>query len=801
MATKLQLVSELAHKTAMDVTHDPEIWMRFLDTASRMYKYSFDDQILIYAQRADATACATMNLWNTRMSRWVKAGTSSISLIHKNNGRPYLEHVFDVSDTRPVEGAKTPWLWELREEHRAAVMDGLERRYGSGVSADFGARLMEVARRAADEVYADHFADIAYDTYGSRLERQDNRTVRARFRRVMTISVQYSILARCGLNPANYIHPNDLNEIRDFNAPAVLHHLGDAVSAVSESMLTEIGRIIRNYELQKQRESRENNPEKGVAIGDGIGYNADRGRFNNVNHESEKERGNDYGGARTDAGGEIRPDVHEGGGLLLPESGAGRGRGRNAAGQIRTPAADVPPRASSRDVHVHAPDRTADAAPARNRQAVPGARGQHGGGVETSERRGRGDEGPRPDGLAGSREQLHPTGRGNRTGGNRVPVSEAKPDGVPKANVKPEAKPNQARRQAADVESAASVLPKTQSPDIKPKPVETVAATENAANDTRTITESAVNDTSTVAESASDAPPMPTFRLFPPLPSPEEQIETIAAINEEERRAEAAQIGMDIPGLTVPEDVIGRALSGGSGKKRSVERIIAFFQTNPDAERAAAFLEKEFGENYRGVTIDGKKYALGFDGEGFHIAQGDSVRVTDAAVVSWRQAASMVSGLLRDGKFVSQKQIDAARPNEFRELSESLWHIRQNFSEEATAAGYLRSIEEAYRARFPEGTLQIAELLKNPEKRAQIAAELREYAAACEKNADLRRFNRISSPSEALARLELTDSPLTEFHGAENLEGVKGSFITRDEIDALLRRGGPVQEGKMRIFS
>ena len=88
MATKLQLVSELAHKTAMDVTRDPEIWMRFLDTASRMYKYSFDDQILIYAQRADATACATMNLWNTRMRRWVRAGTSSISLIHKNNGRP-----------------------------------------------------------------------------------------------------------------------------------------------------------------------------------------------------------------------------------------------------------------------------------------------------------------------------------------------------------------------------------------------------------------------------------------------------------------------------------------------------------------------------------------------------------------------------------------------------------------------------------------------------------------------------------------------------------------------------------------
>lgn len=370
-------------------------------------------------------------------------------------------------------------------------------------------------------------------------------------------------------------------------------------------------------------------------------------------------------------------------------------------------------------------------------------------------------------------------------------------------------------------------MPETQSPDVAPKPVETVAETENAANDTRTITETAVSDTPTatvaesavsdtptatvtetvvndtpmVEENASDAPSMPPFRLFPSLPSPEEQIETIAAVNAEERRMEAAQIGMEIPGLTVPEDVIGRALSGGSGKWHSVERIIAFFQTTPDADRAAAFLEKEFGENYRGVTIDGKKYALGFDGDGFHIAQGDSVRVTDAAVVSWRQAADMVSGLLRDRKFASQKRIDAARSNEFRELSESLWYVRQNFSEEATAAGYLLSIEEVYRALFPEGTLQIAELLKNPEKRAQIIAELREYAAACEKNDDLRRFSRIFSPSEALARLELADSPLTKFHGTENLETVKGSFITRDEIDALFRKNAIVHDGKMRIYS
>ena len=332
MATKLQLVAESADRTARDVTRDPVLWMRFLDTASRMYKYSFDDQILIYTQRPQATACASMELWNTRMRRWVRAGTKGISLIHKNNGKPYLEYVFDVGDTRPVEGAKNPWLWQLREEHRAAVMDGMERRYGEGVSEDFAKRLMEVARRASDEVYADHFADIAYDTYGSRLEQQSDKLVRARFRRVMAVSVQYAVLARCGLNPTDYITPNDLIGIRDFNTPAVLHHLGDAVSMVTEGMLTEIGRIIRNYELQKQRENREKNSEKGLAIGDGIGYTTDRQYFSTVKCESEGEGGHDDGRERENHRGADGLDVHEGGGLLLSGRGAGGRRGREAAG-------------------------------------------------------------------------------------------------------------------------------------------------------------------------------------------------------------------------------------------------------------------------------------------------------------------------------------------------------------------------------------------------------------------------------------------------------------------------------------
>ena len=128
---KLQRTSELADTTARKVTQSTDHWKEYLTVASRLYKYSFDDQLLLYAQKPNATACASMELWNKRMHRWVKAGSKGIALIHKDGScRPYLEHVFDVSDTRPVRGAKMPYLWELHEEHNHAVSEALARKHG-----------------------------------------------------------------------------------------------------------------------------------------------------------------------------------------------------------------------------------------------------------------------------------------------------------------------------------------------------------------------------------------------------------------------------------------------------------------------------------------------------------------------------------------------------------------------------------------------------------------------------------------------------------------------------------------------
>lgn len=387
MANKLRLVSELAGQTAHNVARSARSWEQYLDTASRLYKYPFDEQLLIYAQRPDATACASMELWNGTMRRWVRSGSSGIALIRKSGGRPHLEYVFDVSDTRPVEGARTPWLWELREEHHTAVVAALERRYGPTEESGIANQLMDLAEYAVREVYRDHLRDLAYDAEGSLLDGLDDLNLEVRFRNLMTASVQYTLLRRCGLNPGDYLDDDDLAGITEFTTPAVLHHLGEAVSSVSKDLLMEIGRSIRAYE-QETRKSRENNLEKPLANQAVIGYTEVTRNFSTLNHESA-ERSDTHERDEHDGA-----DVHEGGGLSDSRSGDGqRGRsGGDAAGQVRDAEGELPEAGASRDIHLDAADGAVGAAPAGDRPAGTGAGGQDRERPDEARRRERGAE-------------------------------------------------------------------------------------------------------------------------------------------------------------------------------------------------------------------------------------------------------------------------------------------------------------------------------------------------------------------------------------------------------------------------
>ena len=254
MATKIQLYSQLAEQQLEQVTSGLESWKGFLNTASRLYRYSFADQLMIHAQRPDATACAPIETWNSPMNRWVRRGSKGIALLDDTGSRPGLRYVFDLSDTEPAgANALIPFLWELKEEHHLPVLEYLAKTY-EGIADNLVDAVYNIAFQLSKEYYRDNIQEIKYITEGSFLEDYDELNLRVTFLEALTASVAYSLMARCGLDTDTYLEPEAFQSVFQFNTPAAVTALGTAVSDLSEQVLKDIGAVIKKYERQKAAE-------------------------------------------------------------------------------------------------------------------------------------------------------------------------------------------------------------------------------------------------------------------------------------------------------------------------------------------------------------------------------------------------------------------------------------------------------------------------------------------------------------------------------------------------------------------
>lgn len=394
MAQKWQTISELAADTSRKVTHSPEEWCRFLTTAARFYKaYDFDDQLLIYAQKPDATACADMSTWNNKMHRWVNAGSTAIALIRKGyGGKPYLDYVHDVADTHPVRGGKDPWLWKLTEENREPVMERLRDAFGIDGASDLGDLLMEAADKLVQESYGEYLPDLLYEREDSFLEELDDFNVEVLFRNTLRASVQYAVLSRCGLDVNHYLDTEDLREITNFNTTAALACLGTAVSQGSRELLLEIGDTIRKIEREKAK-----NP---LAKSDREPYNDSR-NFSTLKHERNDEHGDIDIHQTERVSGSQSPDGREG------ERTADPGPVRKGQGTI----SDGTPQGT---LQLDAADRQAVGTSDRDRPDSPGTDGQSGGRDGEGTGRDRSPESQQSDGMGAANEQHPAVSGGNR---------------------------------------------------------------------------------------------------------------------------------------------------------------------------------------------------------------------------------------------------------------------------------------------------------------------------------------------------------------------------------------------------
>ena len=276
---KYDMISGLAETTAKDVVRNEESWRSYLNTASGLYKYPFKDQLLIYAQKPDATACASIEIWNEKMHCWVNKGAKGIALIDDDTNTG-LKYVFDISDVHKARRiGRFPNLWEMQEKHKDAVLDRLERTYGeTDKEAGFVNRIREIAEQIAEDYYKEIVYDMEYLKEGSFLEELDALNVEVRVRETLADSIAYTVLKRCGMEESELAEEISFPYIHEFNTIETLSQLGSNVSDFSKPILMEIGKAIKAYE----KEVSQNLEEKGLA-------NTSETRYNALKRESDTQ--------------------------------------------------------------------------------------------------------------------------------------------------------------------------------------------------------------------------------------------------------------------------------------------------------------------------------------------------------------------------------------------------------------------------------------------------------------------------------------------------------------------------------
>ena len=387
MPSKLQTYMQMADEAQRQITGSYRGWTGFLTTAARLYKYPYAEQVMIHAQRPDATACAEYDFWNEKMGRYVRRGSKGIALIDSSGERPRLRYVFDVSDTGGREFPKSRYLWEYREEHADAVSAMLESRYGVDGKGGFPDQLERIASQLAEEYWRDYKRDILAIVDDSFLYGYDEFNVGAAFQSAAAVSIAYSLMSRCGLEADDRFEHEDFLSIFDFNTPEAAAELGTAVSRINGEVLRQIEVTIKNYEREKLAER---------------SHSHDR-------TDLHQERGLP----------DSRPDA---------ERNAG---GHETPGQVRETAQELPSGAQTGAVQPSGAVGEAVPAPAGDRRDGESEIGADDAGADEVGGRDGGAESPRPDEMGGADEQPESAGRGDHPQRAGVQLTNDAPEAEP----------------------------------------------------------------------------------------------------------------------------------------------------------------------------------------------------------------------------------------------------------------------------------------------------------------------------------------------------------------------------------
>ena len=673
MANKLYAMEQLTEEVAKDVAASPQEWMRFLNTASRLYKYTFPEQLLIYAQRPEATAVASMEIWNQKMYRWIKKGSKGIALIDNTSGpKTKLRYVFDVQDTYKVRNlGKDPQLWNLPVEGEQLVADYLQEQLSlEDTEGGLAESLHQAAKESMQEWLPDALEELRLDVTGTFLEELDEQNQEVEFRELMTNSVWYVLLNRCGLDVQEYLDAEDFRHITDFNQLKILGHLGSAANEISRPVLMQIGRYVLN-DLE--------NDLKTVAKEKEVVYNEfntliRKSKTNNTENRAENKEETDY---ERD---QLQPERR------VSDSRYQPGRDKRNHREVRNDEERVSEKSQGSQV-------------------------QH---SDTAEPSGQSSDGDRQSGKTESRRP------DERTSGER---SGTRQNG---------------RRDGMD---------QTHEPDQS-----TGRGTGNSGD----------------------------YLQLSLFPTEEEQLGEI-------RKAAAA---LEQPAaFLISDEVVDHILRTGSGQKNTLFHITARLIEGLDNEEMQSFLKDEYGTGGKGFTIDNQKISIWYDNDGIRIRRGDSARRNFDRIVTWEEAADRIRDMYEEGNYVDNLISNNAIEQEQKEMTDLLaLHFRDTN----------RNTEE-YRS-YTDWQDTIRNAWTDPEGKKEIYQQFEWLQADMNENpSNYHRWEIQHNPvySQRFRDLQRDFSWVDQQFKVERL-GL--SFITQDEIDAVLRRGGITAGGRNRIY-
>ncbi len=850
---KYDLISSLSAETSKEVARNEESWKKYLNTASRLYKYPFKDQLLIYAQRPDATACASIEIWNEKMHCWVNKGAKGIALIDEE-GSPYtgLRYVFDISDVHKARRiGRFPQLWEMKEEHQEAVLDRLEGIYGdTNKEAGFTDRIREIAARIAQDCYGELASDMEYLKEGSFLEELDELNVAVRVRETLADSISYMVLKRCGMDDADLAEEIQFPYIHEFNTVETLSHIGDSISDLSKPVLMEIGKAIGAYDRAYARnEASKNLVEKGLANTADTRYNALKRESETQDVQSTTQTGN--AGER---GNNDESDLREKRGLSDTDVTDGRAAGGDAD-EVRTDEEELLAGTQEGNLHRTSAEREAERASSgysgtgRAEDGIAdSADGESGG-------RDGGTESHQSDEMGGDDEQHQALSGGNRA--ERADIQPVNEEEITENRELSEPGNEEntlsgfslsgeetINRHWAEIEKGIlqfDEFMEHKCPDIagvmlfepdKDKQTEYIKnsyrhgeytefyvgeerAGYRADENGMTLWSGtylnrraeAVVSWETVRDSIAFYMEKGEYLKEGQIPQWEEpepketevyqQLSLFPSTEEQIGTIEAAQAGEKYimpAAFSLPKEQLEAILRTGGGRDNNRSRIYAKYQQGKTPEEMAEFLKNEYRTTGKGFDFGNNPISVWFSESGMSIGYGMSAKENPVAVMDWQEVEGIVRSMVENGTYMGANEVFLVDAVERQRVSNDLFNFFRDGIGEVPENIPIKNYNH------PESITNLCELLSTQEGRDIVSGELSKAKEQLEAGEKQIKWRYVKSPEHLLSEIADLSVEKREYPAQDSVEVRNEDFITQDEIDTRLTGGSGFHHGHFRIY-